>query len=546
MPGDAQMEKRLRGVPLSEGIAVARVCMFNERRHSNLPVYRVGGSGVERELLRVDRAIELGVAQLDEIRLKVESQIGKAESEIFVAQTMILQDPGLLAKIRGVIQEKALNAESAVAAVLDADEARLQEVDNEYIRERATDIGEIKRRLLDSLGNMRLALQCEERRCQKGRNRIIISEELTPGMTVELDAGHVMGFVTERGGPTSHSAILARALQIPAVGGIAGIRDMVGCGSEILINGATGEVVLWPSERTILEMKARWQSAVIKPTPVDPVPGLKVLANVSHAIDLAEAQEMKADGIGLYRTEIEVILAGRMPSIDELAGSYAGAVRAMNGRPTTFRVFDIGSDKPLTFLNMPREINPALGWRGGRLLLGNRDLLQLQSRALAMASREGPVQVMYPMVIDRQQFIELRTVFEEAVRDVHCGVIRHGVMFEVPSACLDAGDIYSEADFGSIGTNDLIQYMFAVDRSNESVAYDFRNDREVLWRLMGMVLSAARAAGKPLSICGELAGDPDHAVRLMEMGFDTLSVSPRRISVVRLAVEHARQIVKRK
>jgi phosphotransferase system enzyme I (PtsI) len=540
------MEKRLRGVPLSEGIAVARVCMFNEHRHSNLPVYRVGGSGVGRELGRVDRAIKLGVAQLDEIRLKVESQIGKAESEIFIAQAMILQDPGLLEKIRGVILDKALNAESAVATVLDAYEARLQEVDSEYIRERATDIGEIKRRLLDILGNMKLALQCDERRCQKGRNRIIISEELTPGMTVELDAGHVMGFVTERGGPTSHSAILARALQIPAVGGIDGVRNMVGCGSEILINGVTGEVVLWPSEATIREMTANGKSAVVKPKPVDPVPDFKVLANVSHAIDLAEAQEMKADGIGLYRTEIEMILAGRMPGLDELAGRYADAVRAMSGRTTTFRMFDIGSDKPVAFLKIPRENNPALGWRGGRLLLGNRDLLQLQARALAMASREGPVQVMYPMVVDRQQFIDLRTVFEDAVRDVPCGVMRHGVMFEVPSACLDAVDIYSEADFGSIGTNDLIQYLFAVDRSNESVAYDFRNDREVLWRLMGTVLSAARAAGKPLSVCGELAGDPVHAMRLMDMGFDTISVSPRRISVVRLAVEHAHQMVKRK
>jgi len=533
----AQHETREKGLALSEGCVVARVCMFNEKRHSNLPLYRVGGGDVEREIKRTGRAIETATQRLDEIKGRVESDIGAAEAEIFVAQKTILQDPQLLGGIEKHIRTLGTNAEAAVAHVLDSYEAKLQGFDDEYIRDRASDFGEIKRRMLDVLSNIKPQLQCAgEEHCQRGRNRIIVAEELTPSIMVDLDTEHVMGFVTERGGTHSHGAILARALGIPAVSGLSGIRDRIGCGTELLVDGNSGEVVIWPAEDTISTMCPARVGEVKGPQPVDPVPGCTVMANLRIAEDVTEAAAMKAEGIGLYRTEIEVIAAGRLFTEDEYYERYSGVLRAMKGHPVTYRLLDIGGDKALPFLPIPREDNPALGWRGGRLLLGRRDLLQTQARALARVSREGEIRVTYPMIAELEQFLALRGAFREAIDDVEHGSILHGVMFEVPSACLQAGEILKEADFGSIGTNDLIQYLFAVDRNNELVSADYHADRDVFWNLLAQMAAAARETGKPLSVCGELGGDVRYAARLRAAGIDTVSVNPRRIPSVREAV----------
>ena len=251
MKNGVQNEVKLKGLPLSPGLAIARVCLFNEHRHSNLPIYKVPGSGVELEVRRVEKAIELGGVKLDELRSQVAERIGPAEAEIFVAQKMILEDKTLLRKVADLIRQHFLNAENAVSSVLDSYEMRMQELDNEYLKERSTDFGEVKRRLLDELSDMRPSLQCsDDGHCQKGRNRIVVAEELTPSMTVDINAEQVLGFATERGGQNSHGAILSRAMGIPAVSGIVGLRKKLSCGTELLINGDTGEVVIWPKEET--------------------------------------------------------------------------------------------------------------------------------------------------------------------------------------------------------------------------------------------------------------------------------------------------------
>ena len=242
---------RLKGLALSKGCAVANVCLFNETRHSNLPMYKIEGEGIAREVARVEGAIDIAGKKLDAIRAKVEKRIGHAEAEIFVAHRMILDDPELLRAVREHIETENVNAEAAIISVLNSYEARIQALDDEYIRERATDFGEIKRRLLDVLGNMRPELQCDRAHCQKGKNRIVVAEELTPSLTVDIDPDSTLGFITERGGVNSHAAILARALRIPAVSAIQGIRERARCGTTVLVNGTTGEVVLWPSEEMI-------------------------------------------------------------------------------------------------------------------------------------------------------------------------------------------------------------------------------------------------------------------------------------------------------
>jgi phosphotransferase system enzyme I (PtsI) len=529
-------ETILKGTPLSEGYAAARVCMFNEKRHSNLPQYRVTGEGVPREVERVKVAIGLAGQRLTEIRDEVQRKIGQPEAEIFVAQKMILEDPALFERIQDRIRSGSLNAETSIAQVFDAYEARLLEVDNEYIKERATDFGEVKRRLLDVLADTRPSVQCGHHQCQKGRNRIIVAEELTPSMAVDLDAEHIMGFATEKGGRTSHAAILARALNVPSVSGLEKVRDRVHCGMEILVNGYTGEVVLNPSEATIHRMRSTGEGVMRMPPAVKPTAAMRVMANISVERDVKDAVQMEAEGIGLYRTEIEVIAAGRLFTEEEFYERYASVRRAMPGHPVVYRMLDIGSDKPLPSIQLPAEDNPALGWRGARLLLAREDLFTAQARALARVSQIGPVDVMYPMVVDVEQFLALKQMFEKATADIRPGSLRHGVMFEVPSACLDAEAILGEADFGSIGTNDLIQYLFAVDRGNERVAADFRSDQPVLWQVLEGVASAARRAGKPVSVCGEMAGNPEQVLRLLAIGIRSVSVSARRIPGVRMAV----------
>jgi len=513
--------------------------MFNENRHSNLPMYRVEGEGVDREIARVERTRDIASRKLEEIRRKVKREIGSAESEIFTAQKMILNDEMLLSEIMGHIREKGTNAESAIAHVLNTYETRLAALDNEYISARATDIGEIKRRLLDVLSSMRASLQCDKDHCQRGRNRIIVAEELTPMLTIDIDPKLTIGFVTEHGGINSHAAILARAMGIPAVSGLSEIRDRLGCGAELLIDGETGEVVIWPTEETLSRAKASRSSAVGTPEPVDPVPGLKVMANVNMASDVEESLRMKAEGIGLYRTEFELMSAGRFFSEDELYERYASVRKAVTDGTVVFRLFDVGSDKTLPFMEIPKEENPSLGWRGARLLLGKRELLETQARALARTSEVGPVHVLYPMIVDLDQFLELKDVFMQAISDVTCGKMQHGVMFEVPAACSQAKELFRHVDFASIGTNDLTQYFFAVDRENELVSYDYNPNRPVFWDLLKSIADAAGEAGKPVSVCGELAGCPEYVPRLISIGIDTVSVSARRIPEVRMAAANA-------
>jgi phosphotransferase system enzyme I (PtsI) len=538
VPGDLipGRETRLQGIPVSPGLALARVCKFNERRHSNLPQYHVEGEGVERESERFRRGRDLAAAQLESLRERVARRLGQAEAEIFVAQRMILEDAGLAEKILGAIAEGRVNAEAAVAAVLDGYERRLTELDDEVMRDRATDIGEVKRRLLDVLANLNPSFQCSgQDHCQKGRHRIVVAEELTPSLSLDLDTDDIRGFVTERGGKTSHAAILARALGIPAVTGLAGIHAAISCGTDILVNGDTGEVVVWPGPETAARFHEATQARAAA-APVAPVPGFAVAANISVAADARDAVRHQAEGIGLYRTEFEFFAAGRVLTEDEQVERYRAVLDALAGRPVTFRMLDLGGDKSAPFLDIPAETNPYLGFRGGRLLLGRPDLFAPQARALARASAFGPVRVLYPMVVDADQFRELRERFGEAAADIPAGNILHGAMFEVPAACLQAAEIFADADFGSIGTNDLIQYLYAVDRNNELVSYDYIPDRPALWTLVRLVADAACAAGKPVSICGEAAAEPALLERMLDTGIRSVSVSARRIPLVRTAL----------
>jgi phosphotransferase system enzyme I (PtsI) len=531
-------ETLLDGIKISEGVAVARVCLFNEDRHANIPIYKVDESERKKEKKRLIQAIRIGSEQLSRVIIDVESRIGKAESKIFIAQKLILEDSSIHDEMFDDIEKQGANAEAAVIRVLDAYESRLLEVDNEYIKARATDIGEIKRRLLDILSEVSPSFLCTGiEQCQRGKNRIIVARELTPTLTVGLEKQQIIGFVTEHGGKLSHAAILARALGIPAVSGIPGIHSLVSCGTEILLNGNEGKVIIWPSQKTIA--KYRIDKVYISKGlyAVDPVEGMQVMANINRYQDIEQAVIVKAEGVGLYRTEFEFLAQGKLLSEDEQFTRYKTVVLAMNGQPVYFRLLDVGGEKTADFLRLPSETNPALGFRGSRLLVARNELLNPQARALVRASEFGPVWVLYPMIVDCEQFLIMKQRFLEETADLNHGEIKHGVMFEVPSACLEAKKILKHADFASIGTNDLIQYLFAVDRDNEYVAYDYNPDKEVLWSLIKTIAATAKELERPLSVCGEIAANKKYLVRLKELGITSISVSIRQIPELRIGLK---------
>ena len=536
----------LKGIPLSRGLAVAKVCLFNEQRHSKLPAYRIKPENIPGELVRVRQAIELAAKNVEEVKQRVVEQMGAPEGEIFTAQQMILEDANIMEKVLSLVGESAFNAENAIQNVFDEYEAKISALDNEYIRERATDLGEVKRRILDVLGNLKPSFNCAGTdHCRMGRDRLVVAHELSPSLTVELNPEHALGFVTERGGINSHAAILARAMGIPAVSGLPKIHELITCGTTLLVDGDRGEVVVAPTEATIARYRSYHEQKaeeVVSERAVEPLSVFKVMANISVAWEVRDALAMLADGVGLYRTEFEFMAAGRRLTEDEQYERYAGVVKAFRHKPVTFRLLDMGGDKNFAFLKLPSELNPALGLRGARLLLAQRDFLEDQARALARASQHGPIRVLYPMIVDVEQFLRLKELFLAAIAGIKAGSISHGVMFEVPSACWQAQEMMAVADFASVGTNDLSQYLFALDRDNERVTQDYRPDHPVLWSFLEKLAVAARTAGKPLAICGELASLPAFTPRLVDIGMGSVSVAPRLISAVRRAARESLKV----
>jgi phosphoenolpyruvate-protein kinase (PTS system EI component) len=372
-----------------------------------------------------------------------------------------------------------------------------------------------------------------------GNDHILVGEELTASLPIETDS-HTVGFIVEKGGPNSHAIILARAQQRPAVGNIRDLPAAIPLDAQILINGDTGEVILNPSATTLARHQPVLAGGGKTMRSVDPVPGLKVMANIERFTDVHAALAAKAEGIGLYRTEIELLVEGRLLGEAEQSERYSEVVRVMAGRPVCIRLLDFGADKAATCLDLSGEDNGLAGLRGARLLLAYPELLRDQARALARASRHGPIHVLYPMIVDVDQFRALRALFDKLVSDLQPSGLRHGVLFEVPSACLQARRILEAADFGCIGTNDLIQYLFAENRASGAVSGNtsFEN-APVLWRIIEDLSSAGRETGKPMTICGELAGNPELTRKVIQAGITAVSASPSRIAGVRLAESRA-------
>jgi phosphotransferase system enzyme I (PtsI) len=491
---------------------------------------------VEREAKRFEDALAACSADLDKIYAQVEKDVGKTEAEIFLTQKHIMNDPIIMSAIRKGVREDRINVERVIADVYRQYENKFSLLDDEYLRERSTDLGEIRRRLLDSLFNTKPGFKCRgQGHCTRGKNRIIVAQELTADMMVRMNLSSILGIVTEHGGVSSHAAIIARSVGVPAVSGVHGIMDLVECGTIVLVDGDEGRVFINPDEDVIRQLVPKEPAEGDSICLLESAPGTEVLANASIIEDVTQAAMVRADGIGLFRTEIEFMRADRLLTENEQYDLYGHVLKLMNGKPVTFRLIDVGGDKQLPFFRIEKEENPYLGWRGARFLLGSPDILAAQVRALVRLSVGNKIRIMFPMVIDSGQLRQLCDSVREII--VTAGGLTEnimlGAMFEVPSACMQADDILRQIDFGSIGSNDLIQYLFAVDRNNDMVSQDYNPEHPVLWNMLRSLSDSAHRANKPLSICGEMAGREGVASQLFDIGIRSVSVSARLIPRVR-------------
>lgn len=533
----ARKQMKFKGLSISSGRISGSVCLYSAERHKAVIEYSLlSDESVKLEIERFDEVRKQCSDELDRIAKNVEMNIGSTEAEIFLTQKHIMNDPKVIDSIKKMVAENRRNVEWAISDILSSYEEKFANLDNQYLRERSSDIGEIRRRLLSQLGNKKSGFICEgQANCIKGQSRIIIAEELTPDMIANMDLDRVLGIATERGGVTSHAAIIARSLGIPAITGLSGIMEYVRCGDEVLIDGDNGDAYLLPDNDTLASLspvETVFSDAVCA---ISTPKGMSVLANASTVEDAHQAWRAAADGIGLFRTEIQFIKSDRLLTEDEQYEFYNQVVKAMHGKTVTFRMLDVGGDKPLSFLRMKKEANPYLGWRGARFLLGNQDIFEAQIRALGRLSTENRIRILFPMIIDVNQAAMLISRAKAVISQSNGRLenIEFGVMFEVPSAFLQAREILRLIDFASIGSNDLIQYLFAIDRTNELVSQDYNPEHPALWHILSSLSEIAASERKPLSICGEMAGREGIASKLLNIGISSLSVTPRLIPRIR-------------
>ncbi len=401
-------ERVLRGTGIAPGRAYGLTCMLDESRHADIPDEKEALS-VDEEIKRMEDVVHKVSEALRADYRKAVEVVGEPEAAIFNAQAAVVEDPVLQTRIRNIIRERAVPAEAAVAAVLDEYQQKLGALEDQYLKDRSNDIYEIKQRLLDALRDIEgdVVLQCGGG-CRQGKSRIIVARRLLTGVAAVVARGETLGMVSETGGPTSHAALIARAVGIPAVSGIEGIYDNLTCSIPLLVDGDRGEVVLWPSKETI--RKAFPSGSVVAEPPSlprsSPIDGYRVMANINIASEAVKILGAAAEGVGLYRTEYEFIAAGRLLGEEEQFTRYRSVVEAMNGLPVYIRLLDVDEDK------VPPGVKYE-GSRGGRFLLKHRRLFETQARAIARAAQYGPVGVLYPMVTDVDEFIELKEALEK-------------------------------------------------------------------------------------------------------------------------------------
>ena len=537
---------KLKGIAASQGISFAKAYVFVE---PDLSVKEVKIEDVAAEIKRFEDAIEASKKELTIIKENALASLGADKAAVFEAHLLILDDPEFMGTVKTDIESKVINAEYAFKETSDMFISMFEAMDNEYMKERAADIRDVSKRILAHLLGVDLpnpSLIDEE--------VIVIAEDLTPSDTAQLNKKYVKGFATNIGGRTSHSAIMARSLEIPAVVGTSSITEDVKNGDILILDGLDGVVLVNPDEATTAEykekyakfeaQKAEWAKLVTEKSVTKDGHEVILAANIGTPADLEGVKNNGGEAVGLYRTEFLYMGRDQLPTEDEQFEAYKAVLEGMGDKPVVVRTLDIGGDKELPYLDLPKEMNPFLGFRAIRLCLEEKDLFRTQLRALLRASVYGKLCVMFPMIATVQEFRAAKALFlEEKEKLVAEGVavsndIELGIMVEIPSTAVIADIFAKEVDFFSIGTNDLIQYTMAADRMSEKVSYLYQPYNPAILRLVKNVIEASHKEGKWTGMCGEMAGDSLAIPLLLGMGLDEFSMSATSILQARSQIKN--------
>lgn len=557
----------IQGIGVSEGIRIAKAYIYKASQgassdsspdEKNIPDKP---AAIDAELIKLREAKASCAEQLDALTEKAKEAVGEEQAGILAGQRKLLEDPAFYPKMESRVREKLEPAPKAVAEIVSQVASMLESMNNDYMKERAADIRDIGNRLLACLspGKSRGFTGITEQ-------VILVADDLAPSDTVQLDPDLVIGFITRTGGATSHTAILARSLGIAAIVGAGDGIDGIEDGDTLVLDGSAGLCVARPDEaeaeqyrlRMLQDLERRQSLEAYAARSAVTADGARVelAANIGSAAEAETAVLQGADGVGLFRTEFLFMNAQAMPGEEEQFRAYQEAARMMEGRPVIIRTMDIGGDKELPYLQLPKETNPFLGYRAIRVGLVRQELLRTQLRAVLRASAFGTVKVMFPMISGLQEWRQARTILTEVQAELKEDGIRFdekmevGIMVEIPSTAVLAERFASEVDFFSIGTNDLVQYTVAADRMNEHVAHLYDYYHPAVLHLIRTVIEASHTAGKWTGMCGSMAGDPLAAPLLLGLGLDEWSMEAGGLSRMkeRLAIldrQECRELAKR-
>tara|TARA_B100000959_G_C14938251_1_gene606664 strand:- start:20 stop:1795 length:1776 start_codon:yes stop_codon:yes gene_type:complete len=540
----------IQGIPVSPGVVIGRALVLEKSLH-RVPFSIIAPDEIPKELDKFNTAILKVQEEVENDRDKVAATLGEEPAKIFEFHLGLLHDPNLIDPIRNRIESEGVNGAFAVVEAFGELADKFRSMDNKVFREKATDVFDLERRLMNQLTG-----GSKDRLASVPDPVIVICHQVTPGDAATFHHKNVLGIATDIGGRTDHSSIVAAAIGVPVVVGCKSVAEEVSDGDLLILDGKSGTVIIAPDDETLARMrknielletfKQKTQEGSQQESVTSCGVEIHLYGNIEFSHEIEQVISKGGEGVGLYRTEFQYLTSTSLPTEDQLFEEYAAAIRALDGRKLTLRTLDLGADKYTQAQAMEPERNPFLGLRSIRYCLQNQNLFRTQLRAIIRASAVGPLQVMFPLITSMNELRQAKMIFNEVLEEcVDDGVafapnIPVGMMVEVPSAALMAATFTREADFFSIGTNDLIQYTVAVDRGNERVASLYTAANPAVIKLIKSVIRAARRGMVETSLCGEIAGDPVYTMLLIGLGLRNLSLVPSQIPAVKQVIRRVR------